>query len=84
MGRIGSMGGMGMSMESVRGSGGADLGPAAKRFKRAARVGMRAAVQTIGFKTGVPGEIRTPDPLVRSQALYPAELRVRSASRREV
>ena len=25
---------------------------------------------------GAPGEIRTPDPLVRSQVLYPAELRV--------
>ena len=24
---------------------------------------------------GAPGEIRTPDPLVRSQVLYPAELR---------
>ena len=24
---------------------------------------------------GTPGEIRTPDPLVRSQVLYPAELR---------
>jgi hypothetical protein len=28
-------------------------------------------------KTGAPGEIRTPDPLVRSQMLYPAELRAR-------
>jgi hypothetical protein len=26
-------------------------------------------------KSGAPGEIRTPDPLVRSQMLYPAELR---------
>jgi hypothetical protein len=26
---------------------------------------------------GAPGEIRTPDPLVRSQMLYPAELRAR-------
>ena len=25
--------------------------------------------------TGAPGEIRTPDPLVRSQVLYPTELR---------
>jgi hypothetical protein len=24
---------------------------------------------------GAPGEIRTPDPLIRSQVLYPAELR---------
>ena len=29
-------------------------------------------------KSGAPGEIRTPDPLVRSQMLYPAELRARS------
>jgi hypothetical protein len=28
-------------------------------------------------KYGAPGEIRTPDPLVRSQMLYPAELRAR-------
>ena len=27
--------------------------------------------------SGAPGEIRTPDPLVRSQMLYPAELRAR-------
>ena len=29
------------------------------------------------FKNGAPEEIRTPDPLVRSQVLYPAELRAR-------
>ena len=29
------------------------------------------------FQYGAPGEIRTPDPLVRSQVLYPTELRVR-------
>ena len=28
-------------------------------------------------KIGAPEEIRTPDPLVRSQVLYPAELRAR-------
>ena len=28
-------------------------------------------------KSGAPEEIRTPDPLVRSQVLYPAELRAR-------
>ena len=28
---------------------------------------------------GAPGEIRTPDPLVRSQVLYPAELRAHVA-----
>jgi hypothetical protein len=29
---------------------------------------------------GAPGEIRTPDPLVRSQMLYPAELRAHENS----
>jgi hypothetical protein len=29
------------------------------------------------LRNGAPGEIRTPDPLVRSQMLYPAELRAR-------
>ena len=28
------------------------------------------------MKNGAPGAIRTPDPLIRSQVLYPAELRV--------
>ena len=27
------------------------------------------------FENGAPGEIRTPDLLIRSQSLYPAELR---------
>jgi hypothetical protein len=27
------------------------------------------------YSYGAPGEIRTPDPLVRSQMLYPSELR---------
>lgn len=31
------------------------------------------------FLFGAPEEIRTPDPLVRSQVLYPAELRAREA-----
>ncbi len=31
------------------------------------------------MRDGAPGEIRTPDPLVRSQMLYPAELRARAA-----
>jgi hypothetical protein len=30
------------------------------------------------FKNGAPGRIRTSDRLVRSQVLYPAELRVRT------
>ena len=29
---------------------------------------------------GVPGKIRTPDLLIRSQTLYPAELRAREAA----
>jgi hypothetical protein len=33
------------------------------------------------MKNGAPGEIRTPDPLVRSQVLYPAELRARRERR---
>jgi hypothetical protein len=31
-----------------------------------------------GISFGAPGEIRTPDTLVRSQVLYPAELRAQS------
>jgi hypothetical protein len=31
------------------------------------------------FQSGAPGETRTPDPLVRSPMLYPAELRARKA-----
>ena len=31
-----------------------------------------------GNSNGVPGGTRTPNPLVRSQVLYPIELRVRS------
>ena len=32
---------------------------------------------TLLYNDGAPEEIRTPDPLVRSQVLYPAELRAR-------
>ena len=35
-------------------------------------------VQAIDFN-GAPGEIRTPDPQIRSLVLYPAELRARKA-----
>jgi hypothetical protein len=35
------------------------------------------AIDQVIEKNGAPGEIRTPDPLVRSQMLYPAELRAR-------
>src|ERR1700739_4160107 len=31
--------------------------------------------ETFHLKFGAPGEIRAPDPLVRSQVLYPTELR---------
>ena len=30
------------------------------------------------YANGAPGEIRTPDPLVRSQVLYPTELQART------
>ena len=30
----------------------------------------------VGEVSGAPGRIRTPDPLIRSQVLYPAELPV--------
>jgi hypothetical protein len=45
-----------------------------------ALVGMRdrLAVEDVdGNMGGAPGRIRTPDPLIRSQVLYPAELPVR-------
>ena len=31
----------------------------------------------VKVESGAPGKIRTPDPLIRSQVLYPAELPVR-------
>jgi|SaaInlV_135m_DNA_3_1039749.scaffolds.fasta_scaffold109275_1 hypothetical protein len=34
-----------------------------------------SATMPTPFKYGAPGAIRTPDPLVRSQVLYPTELR---------
>ena len=37
---------------------------------------------TISDQLGAPGAIRTPDPLVRSQVLYPTELRARCISER--
>jgi hypothetical protein len=39
----------------------------------------RRPLATGAEESGAPGEIRTPDPLVRSQMLYPAELRARAA-----
>src|ERR1700691_5119214 len=42
---------------------------------------VRCVTHVLGLdptETGAPGEIRTPDPLVRSQMLYPAELRARA------
>ena len=33
------------------------------------------------YEYGAPGEIRTPDLMVRSHALYPTELRARTAER---
>ena len=50
-----------------------------------AKVLPMAPVRAVTYVTGMdprgfgaPGEIRTPDPLVRSQVLYPAELRARN------
>jgi hypothetical protein len=39
----------------------------------------RFAQGAFSFQYGAPGEIRTPDHLVRSQVLYPAELRARGS-----
>src|ERR1700739_3159212 len=44
-----------------------------KRLRRISPVLWRSGP----VKNGAPGETRTPDPLVRSQMLYPAELRAR-------
>src|SRR5580704_2587 len=41
------------------------------------RKNQKTADSQVIEKNGAPGEIRTPDPLVRSQMLYPAELRAR-------
>ena len=45
-----------------------------RTFRRQPEKGPHRAL----FRIGAPGEIRTPDPLVRSQVLYPAELRART------
>ena len=50
-------------------------------FERARGIGwedMQKSPQKRAFLYGAPGTIRTCDPLVRSQVLYPAELRVRA------
>ena len=36
--------------------------------------------QKAGYESGAPGRIRTSDPLIRSQILYPAELRAHNKS----
>jgi hypothetical protein len=43
--------------------------------------GPHALVRPFYFFNGAPGEIRTPDLLVRSQALYPTELRAQKLCR---
>ena len=40
----------------------------------------KAVVKTAFSKLNTLGKIRTCDPLIRSQVLYPAELRVRKAN----
>ena len=39
---------------------------------------LRIGIYRLGWESGAPGKIRTPDPLIRSQVLYPAELPVPS------
>ena len=39
---------------------------------------LRIGIYRLGWESGAPGKIRTPDPLIRSQVLYPAELPVLS------
>ena len=51
--------------------------PAVRCF--APRSGERRKRRTLRPEVGAPGEIRTPDRLVRSQVLYPAELRARTS-----
>ena len=51
--------------------------PTGNRTPAAAVKGQCSNRYTIGTELcGAPGAIRTPDPLVRSQILYPTELRV--------
>ena len=38
--------------------------------------------RSLKLGSGAPGKIRTPDPLIRSQVLYPAELPVRTPPER--
>ncbi len=38
---------------------------------------IRQAINLVDYANGALGEIRTPDPLVRSQVLYPTELQAR-------
>jgi hypothetical protein len=42
-----------------------------------AKYSIQLSYERIPIVIGAPEEIRTPDPLVRSQVLYPAELRAR-------
>ena len=39
---------------------------------------IRQAINLVDYANGALGEIRTPDPLVRSQVLYPTELQART------
>ncbi len=44
-------------------------------------VGATTTIEARLRESGAPGEIRTPDPLVRSQVLYPTELRAHCEER---
>ena len=48
-----------------------------ERAREISWVSHKKSLHKAGFLYGAPGTIRTCDPLVRSQVLYPAELRVR-------
>ena len=60
------------------GSGSFEMGLEVGRAERQSKKGL--AFLQAPFLFGAPEEIRTPDPLVRSQVLYPAELRAREAA----
>ena len=49
-----------------------------ERWRRRVRASWPRSPYVSAIRNGAPGEIRTPDPLVRSQVLYPAELRARN------
>src|SRR5690554_4860700 len=53
--------------------------PASRKGSGETRESRRPALGEDGSESGAPGRIRTSDHLIRSQVLYPAELRARRA-----